>query len=91
MWKILTVRRNPSEGRNPTSEDDPKFDGKRREVIVLELVHKELLTSEGPRFVPTIVYMSDAERETGALVGVFKGGSRQGLSGAGKCKDGECY
>ena len=60
VWKTRTLRRKPSEDRWTqraaelvvgvpwrTSDDDPKIDGERREVTVLEPVEKELLRSGG--------------------------------------------
>ena len=47
-----------------TSDDDPKVDGERREVTVLEPVEKELLRSERSRPVPRNVYISKADLET---------------------------
>ena len=69
VWKTRTLRRKPSEYRWTqraaemvvgvpwrTSDDDPKVDGERREVTVLQPVEKELLRSEGSRPVPRNVY-----------------------------------
>ena len=77
VWKTRTLRRKPSEDRWTqraaemvvgvlwrTSDDDPKVDGERREVTVLEHVEKELLRSEGSRPVPRNVYIPKADLET---------------------------
>ena len=102
VWKTRTIRRKPSEDRWTqraaelvvgvpwrTSDDDPKIDGERREVTVLEPVQKELLRSEGSRPVPRSVYISKADLETHGYTrgcigcrSIFKGGSRQGHSAA---------